>query len=94
MQIYNPTISQRIFTRNFLRVETRRVSFVVATILACLSFFPATSHAIQSSKPNIVLINLDDADADILSTENIEAHYPTLAALGPVHRSVCFQQWL
>lgn len=33
------------------------------------------------SRPNVVVLNLDDADAEILSDANIEAHYPTLSQL-------------
>ncbi len=35
----------------------------------------------QTQQPNIVVLNLDDADAEILSAANIEAHYPALQQL-------------
>ena len=34
-----------------------------------------------TARPNIVVLNLDDADADILSAANIDAHYPALRQL-------------
>ena len=36
---------------------------------------------IAQTRPNIVILNLDDADAEILSDANIDAHYPTLGHL-------------
>ena len=46
------------------------------------------SLAVQTNKPNIILVNFDDADMDILSTSNLEEHYPTMAALA--QRSTVF----
>ncbi len=80
---------------SFLRqlVHTRRptrtavLAMSILTVLG-IAFAPASVLAVQATKPNIVLINLDDADADILSGENLDKHYPTLAALA--RRSTVF----
>ena len=81
MQNQNLLTSPRAIAQIFARTE-RPTTIVLALIaLVCTAYSPAISQAVQSSKPNIVLINLDDADADILSSANLNAHYPTLAAL-------------
>ena len=77
-----PTFAQML-ARNW-----RKTCLIALIAIAGTAFSPATAKAIQSSKPNIVLINLDDADAEILSSENLEAHFPTLAALA--RRSTVF----
>lgn len=88
MQFYNSNNLIPTFAKTFARNSWQKICLVVLVPLVYTSFFPATAHAIRPDKPNIVLINLDDADADILSSENLEAHYPTLAALA--RRSTVF----
>lgn len=41
----------------------------------------APAETTKSQRPNIVVLNLDDADSEILSAANIAAHYPTLNRL-------------
>ena len=73
----------------FVSARSHRVFIlsVVAT-LALVLVFSSSALAVQASKPNIILINLDDADADIMSQETINEHFPTLAALA--RRSTIF----
>ena len=40
-----------------------------------------SSNVAAQNKPNIVLINLDDADSNLLSDETLDLRYPNLAAL-------------
>ena len=37
--------------------------------------------ATAEERPNVILINLDDADTDLLSVKNVNAHFPALAEL-------------
>ena len=85
MQFHNNTHTPvPTFTRN----RWQKACLMALVAIACTALFASTANAFQSGKPNIVLINLDDADTEILSTENMEAHYPTLAALA--RRSTVF----
>ena len=88
MQFHNPHTSIPAFAQDLARTAGRKFVLVALIAIVCTAFSPATAKAIQSAQPNIVLINLDDADTEILSTENMEAHYPTLAALA--RRSTVF----
>jgi len=88
MQFYNSYISIPTFARTFPRTGWRKTCLFALVAVSFSVLFPTTVEAFQSSKPNIVLINLDDADAEILSRENLEAHFPTLAALA--RRSTVF----
>lgn len=42
----------------------------------------------QEKSPNIILVNFDDADAEMLSLDMLNAHYPTLASIA--NRSTTF----
>ena len=88
MQFYNSHISIPTFAQTFAGNSWRKACLFTLIACAGMVFSSVTANAFQSAKPNIVLINLDDADADILSLENLEAHYPTLAALA--RRSTLF----
>jgi len=64
-----------------------RLKTFVFTISVLLLAAIASDQSVRAqtankrSRPNIVILNLDDADAEILSDANIEAHYPTLSRL-------------
>ena len=74
--------------RNSYSANVMRLCIVLAGFLmVCVTTSNATL-AVQTSKPNIILLNFDDADMDILSTANLEEHYPTMAALA--RRSTVF----
>ncbi|MEM6366545.1 MAG: sulfatase-like hydrolase/transferase, partial [Planctomycetota bacterium] len=42
---------------------------------------PIVAAPIPQTRPNIVLVNLDDADAEMMSLENMAAHYPCFSRL-------------
>ena len=65
----------------------RQCLTLVGFLMVCVTT-ANVSLAVQTSKPNIILLNFDDADMDILSTANLEEHYPTMAALA--RRSTVF----
>jgi len=88
MQFHNPHTSIPAFAQDLARTAGRKFVLVALIAIVCTAFSPATAKAIQSAQPNIVLINLDDADAEILSIDNMNTHYPTLAALA--RRSTLF----
>ena len=54
-------------------------STLILLVLAGMSV-PVTAQTVQQ-KPNIVLINLDDADADLLSDETLSLRFPNLETL-------------
>jgi len=63
-----------------LRIFVYTVSVLWLAAIACnRSVLAQTSNT--QSRPNIVVLNLDDADAEILSDANIAVHYPTLSRL-------------
>ena len=69
----------------FNAIDLKMVGFrtFVCTFFALLVAVTANEQSVlaQTARPNIVVLNLDDADAEILSDANIEAHYPTLSKL-------------
>jgi len=80
MQFHNNThTAVPTFAQSFARNGWQKTCLIALVAIACMALFASTAKAFQADKPNIVLINLDDADTEILSTENMEAHYPTLA---------------
>ncbi len=88
MQFYNshtPVLSR---AQSPVRELWRKTFLIALLFVAFAVLLPANASALQSNKPNIVLVNLDDADAEILSQGNLDAHYPTLAALA--RRSTVF----
>ena len=88
MQFYNsftPTLSR---AQSPVRTRWGTNCLIAFVAIAFAVLLPAKANALQSNQPNIVLINLDDADAEILSQSNLDTHYPTLAALA--RRSTVF----
>lgn len=88
MQFYNsftPTLSR---AQSPVRTRWGTNCLIALVAIAFAVLLPAKANALQSNQPNIVLINLDDADAEILSQSNLDTHYPTLAALA--RRSTVF----
>jgi len=54
------------------------------TVLVLTLAFPSTYVVAQFPpvrRPNIILMNLDDADTDLLSEENVNQHFPAIAEL-------------
>lgn len=88
MQFHNTFTPISNYAKTFARAGWRQTFLIALIAFASTVLSSAPAKALQSSKPNIVLINLDDADAEILSSENLEAHFPTLAALA--RRSTVF----
>lgn len=54
------------------------VSFAIGLLIVCCG---SAALAFPPSRPNIILLNLDDADTDLMSFEMLKAHYPTLASI-------------
>ena len=65
LQHVSPTLNRQLLRFAF-------ISFALAIL---------SSTVAAQEKPNIILINLDDADANILSDESLELRYPNLATL-------------
>lgn len=65
-------------------MQNSRLLFFVFSLVFCQLFCFSTSATVeaqQNRQPNIILLNLDDADSDILSAENIDRHFPAMAQL-------------
>jgi len=65
-----------------MRIALPKVSISAALFLTLV--FAGTSALAQSSstqRPNIILLNLDDADTDLLSRETVNRHFPAIAEL-------------
>lgn len=60
--------------------------FLVAVVVVDVDVSAADTKPL--ARPNIVVINLDDADAEILSDANLETHYPAFKTLAT--RSMTF----
>lgn len=80
--------------RGFQFARTRP-SLMVVLLCACIcggifiSNYNANNNTVSvEEKPNIILINLDDADAELLSAENLSARFPNLEMLA--NRGLCF----
>ncbi len=59
-----------------------QTGLAIAFCIACvLSDTTSSAQAGPVRRPNIVLLNLDDADTDLLSTEMVETHFPAIAEL-------------
>ena len=58
-----------------------RIAFSITSLTSITCFPFSVGEAIADEQPNIVLINLDDADTDLLSVETVSAHFPALAEL-------------
>ncbi len=58
-----------------------RRKIFLPSILTLLVFAGFFGHASAQDKPNIILINLDDADAALLSDENLSLRFPNLKEL-------------
>ena len=61
-------------------------TFIVILFTASISIFlpsNGSSHAWgqQNTQPNIILLNLDDADTDLLSVDTVNQHFPAIAEL-------------
>ncbi len=56
---------------------------ISSTFLLTLSLldFSAVAQVGPTPRPNIILVNLDDADTDLLSAETIDQHFPAIAEL-------------
>ena len=63
-----------------------RHTLALATLLVFLA--SGSAWATERFRPNIVLLNLDDADTELLSLENLQQHYPNMNRLA--QRSVHF----
>ena len=62
---------------------------LILTIAFALSLVTVSAaQTVPLDRPNIVILNLDDADSEMLSDANLKAHYPVLAELAT--RSVTF----
>ena len=76
----------------FNAIDLKMVGFrtFVCTFFALLVAATANEQSVlaQTARPNIVVLNLDDANAEILGDANIDAHYPTLSKLA--ERSTTF----
>lgn len=60
----------------------RCFGLLIAALLGALAVADfSAADTKRSIRPNIVVINLDDADAEILSNANIQAHYPAFETL-------------
>ena len=60
-----------------------KVLLVSASFLLTLATpnISAVAQVLPRQQPNIILINLDDADSDLLSVETINQHFPAIAEL-------------
>ena len=53
-------------------------AFLLSSILPSIS---VTAQVASSGRPNIILMNLDDADTDLLSEATVNEHFPAIAEL-------------
>ncbi len=60
-----------------------KILLISTTFLLTVSLLTifAVAQIVPSARPNIILMNLDDADTDLLSAETIDAHFPAIAEL-------------
>lgn len=68
---------------SFMR-STPATTVISATLFLTLTLLGTSAIAQISSnrqRPNIILMNLDDADSDLLSAENVNQHFPAIAEL-------------
>lgn len=59
----------------------RRISLAVCCVIVLFFCQPLAVQAQTVRRPNIILLNLDDADAELLTQKNLDEHFPALAEL-------------
>jgi arylsulfatase A-like enzyme len=57
------------------------VSFYTSSFIGFEVFLGATEPVVANGRPNIVLINLDDADREMFKAATLEKHFPEMAAI-------------